>query len=128
MKIINKYKIKDGITAAEIKAELKAKHLPISVGHCSYIHKDGLFSTHKYLADEITACICWPANLKTWDSFEHVIVLDEDFGQPYTPFYNLEEKAEKYPNKPLNQFALNVAGNYNKFMDSLGFLERIEDE
>ena len=128
MHFINEYKIKTGITAEDIKKELKEKHLMISVGHCSYIHPAGVFSTCKGLADEITVNICFPKVLSTWDSFDHVIVLDEDFGQPYTPFYDLEEKAEKYPNKPMNQFALNVAGNYNKFMDSLGFLERIEDE
>ena len=126
MKIINEYKIKNGVTAEDIKKELREKHLRISVGHCSYIHPDGVFSTGKCLADEISVNICFPKNLSTWDSYDHVIVLDEDFGQPYTPFYDLEEKAEKYPNKPINRYALNVAGNYNKFMNSLSFLERKE--
>ena len=128
MKVINDYKKKDGVTAAEIKSELKAKRLPISVGHCSYIHKDGLFSTHKMLDGEISVNICWPANLKTWDSFEHVLVMDEDFGQPYVPFYDLDEKLNCNPNKSVNKFALNIAGQYNKFMDSLGFLERIKND
>lgn len=128
MKVINSYRIKDGVTAAEIKAELKAKRLPISVGHCSYIHKDGLFSTHKMLDGEISVNICWPANLKTWNSFDHVLVLDEDFGQPYVPFYGLDEELRCRPDKPVNKFALNIAGQYNKFMDSLGFLERIKND
>ena len=126
MKIINDYKIKKGYTTEGIKAALKKMHLPVSEGHCTYIHPQGMFSTHKELADTITVNICWPDDLSTWDSFDHVIVLDEDFCQPYTPFYDLEEKAEKYPNRPMNHFAMNVAGNYNKFMDSLPFLERID--
>lgn len=117
--IVNKYKIKDGTTAEDIKSELKLKHLPISE-YGKYISKDSVFSTCKNLIKDIEVCIAFPEDLSKWDSFDHVLVMDDSFGQPYDPFYLADEdENRRFP------FVLNVIGLYNKFMNSLEFLERI---
>lgn len=121
MKLINGYKIKDGITQENIKEEIKRKHLPYNEGHASYIHKNAIYSTDKILDNDISVCIGFPEDLSKWDDFAYVLVLDESFGQPYTPFYHVEEH-ERYQ----FPFVLNIVGRYNKFMDSLEFLERIK--
>jgi len=122
MNIINKYNLKKGITLEDIKAEAKKKKLHYSEGFASYIHKDAVCSISKLLADDITVNIGFPEDLSKWNDFAFVIVMDESFGQPYTPFYHVEEhKRYQFP------FVLNVVGHYNKFMDSLSFLEKHED-
>lgn len=120
MKIINDYKIKDGITMEDIKAEILEKHLPWN-GASTYIHKDAVHSTFRVLTQDISVNIAFPQDLSTWDSYEHVLVMDENFGQPYYPFYTADEnESKRFP------FVLNIIGLYNKFMDSLSFLERVE--
>jgi len=122
MDIVNEYRIKSGITMADIKKEIKKKKLPWN-GASTYIHKDAVHSTFKCLSNDITVNIAFPEDLTTWDSFEHVLILDEMGGQPYYPFYQADEKKEARFRFP---FVLTIIGIYNKFMDSLSFLERIK--
>lgn len=118
MNIVNTYHIKSDITKEDIIKELKEKRLPISE-YGTYINKEAKFSTYKNLIKDIEVCIAFPEDLTSWDSFEHVLVLDDSFGQPYDPFYMADEnESRRFP------FVLNVIGLYNKFMDSLNFLER----
>lgn len=110
---INKYKLKDGITMGEIIKELEERKIP----HCEgggYIHKNAYYSFWIALVHDIEVCVALPEDLSEWNDEDYVLVLDDSFGQPYTPFYG--NKA--FP------FVLNVIGLYNKFMDSLNFLER----
>ena len=115
MSIVNKYKMKPGISMDDILNELREKNLPIGT-HGTYISKDAKYSTFKHLIDDIEVCIAFPEDLSVWDDFDHILVMDDNFGQPYYPFYKIEEK--QFP------FVLNVAGCYNKFMDTLSFLEK----
>ena len=118
MSIVNKYRIKDNITKEDIIKELHEKRLPVTENG-TYISKDSKYSTYKTLAGDIEVCIAFPENLSEWDSFDHVLVLDDSFAQPYQPFYIADEDENKrFP------FVLNIIGQYNKFMNSLSFLER----
>ena len=56
--------------------------------------------------------------LVKWDDFSFVLVLDDEFGQPYTPFYgkNYKKYIQDFP------FLECVIETYNKFMDSFDFL------
>lgn len=121
MSIVNKYRIKDNITKDNIVTELKEKHLPIC-DNGKYISQDAVFHTFATLAGSIEVEIAFPLKLSTWDSFDHVLVMDDDFGQPYDPFYEADENEERR-----FAFVLNVIGQYNRFMNSLSFLERIKE-
>ena len=112
--IIHRYKLKDGATIEKITKEFRKRHIPLKSGG-TYINKNAAYCTFKNLADDISVNIAFPEDLSEWDDFEYVLVLDENFGQPYTPFYESKEPF---------MFLLNVIGRYNKFMDSLSFLER----
>lgn len=56
--------------------------------------------------------------LVEWDDFNYVLVLDDDFGQPYTPFYGKNYKKD-IQDFPCLEF---VIEKYNEFMDSFDFL------
>ena len=119
MKIVNEYRLKQGITAEEIISELKKKHLPTGI-YGTYIHPDAKFSTSKEIAEDISVNIAFPEDLSEWNSFDYILVMDENFGQPYDPFYKADEdEKRRFP------FAMNVIGCYNKFMDQFEFLEKI---
>ena len=117
MSIVNRYKLKPGVTMDDILSDLSAKKLPVGT-HGTYISKDAKYSTFKGLTDDISVSIAFPEDLTAWDDFDHVLVMDDECCQPYGPFYNIEEKQFAY--------ALNVVGNYNKFMNTLSFLERVD--
>lgn len=66
-------------------------------------------------------CIGFPdfeKGLAEWDDFSFVLVLDDDFGQPYTPFYGKNYKKD-IQNFPCLEF---VIEKYNEFMDGFDFL------
>ena len=56
--------------------------------------------------------------LAEWDDFSFVLVLDDEFGQPYTPFYGKNYKKD-IQNFPCLECVIEA---YNKFMDSFDFL------
>lgn len=56
--------------------------------------------------------------LVKWEDFNFVLVLDNDFGQPYTPFYGKNYKKD-IQDFPCLEF---VIEKYNEFMDSFDFL------
>ena len=66
-------------------------------------------------------CIGFPdfeKGLVEWDDFNFVLVLDDDFGQPYTPFYGKNYKKD-IQNFPCLEFVIEA---YNEFMDGFDFL------
>lgn len=70
---------------------------------------------------DFSICIGFPdfeKGLAEWDDFNFVLVLDDDFGQPYTPFYgeNYKKDIQDFP------FLEFVIEKYNEFMDSFDFL------
>lgn len=56
--------------------------------------------------------------LVEWDDFNFVLVLDDDFGQPYTPFYGKNYKKD-IQDFPCLEYVIEA---YNNFMDSFDFL------
>lgn len=56
--------------------------------------------------------------LAEWDDFSFVLVLDDDFGKPYTPFYGKNYKKD-IQDFPCLEYVIEA---YNNFMDSFDFL------
>ena len=56
-----------------------------------------------------------------WNDFDSVLILDDDFGQPYTPFYG-ENWGEEITDFPILG---KVIEKYNEFMDKQTYLERM---
>lgn len=111
---INRYKLKDGVTKDDL---LKLGFRPGG----TYIKEDADISWFRTLVDSISLDIAFPEDISKWNDFDYVIVIDEDFGQPYTPFYSHYEDDE---DSECFVFLRKVITAYNKVMDSLGFLEK----
>lgn len=90
--------------------------------HLSYIHKDCTRGFFKSLGHEITLNIGFPEDLSKWNDLDYILVLDEDFGQPYGPFYH-------YMYNQIKSFVslLNVVHAYNEEMSKLEYLEEINE-
>ena len=73
---------------------------------------------------EIYIDIRFPNDLSTWDDFEFIIVIDEDSGQPYTPFYAKLDS----PNWEGDEFLNAFIRQYNNLLSDLPFLEEIKIE
>lgn len=118
---IKRFKLKDNITKKEL----------ISLGFKSggsWIKKDAeLFLSkcfyHKDTHFEYSIGITFSSNINDWNDFDNVLVLDEDFCQPYTPFYggNFGKDIANFP------ILENVIIKYNEFMSDLGIFEEIDD-
>ena len=111
-----KFKLKDNITLDEIKKEVKKKHISFA-DNGMWVHKDSVFVIWVTIADDITLNVAFPENLSKWNDFDFILLLDEDFGQPYVPFY---ESKKDFP------FLNKVKINYNRFLSNLSFMEKIE--
>lgn len=126
---IKRYKLKDGITKEDlIKAGCKE-------GTAIWIIKEGctLYKTHwvsipyisrgKKYKFECSIDIGFTENLENWNDFDNIIVLDEDFLQPYTPFYG-NNFGKNIKNFPCLEATIK---EYNCYMDSLSFLEEVKE-
>lgn len=120
---IKRFKLKDGLTLDDLKTcDLKEGNLGIeNTDH--YMVK---FLKYKGLKFEISIYLTFSRELYPWNDFDNVEVLDEDFLQPYTPFYGvLKDQAEGIPSNGFQ--ALNwVIHSYNEYMSHLPFLEEIK--
>lgn len=94
----------------------------------TWIHKESKMYLHKFycirrISFEFTIYVALLDDLTKWNDFDNVLVLDDDFGQPYTPFYNDWDKGECD-----DSFAAcyEVVKAYNEFLSSLPFLEEIK--
>ena len=72
---------------------------------------------------EFSIDICFKPDISDWNDFDNVLVLDEDFIQPYTPFYGDNYKKE-VSNFPCLEHCI---GKYNEFMDSFDFLCEVDE-
>lgn len=116
---IKRFKLRDGVTKEELI------ELGFSSGG-SWIIKDAELFKHKIFEDrsidfEYSINIAFSNNISEWNDFDNVIILDEEFLQPYTPFYgdNFGKEITDFP-------ALkHVIQNYNEFMISLGIFEEV---
>ena len=108
---INRYKLKDGVTEQDL-----SKYRLRNGG--SYIMADAT----TFLSEKLIKDMCFPKNLHKWNDFDYILVLDEEFGQPYTPFYKFID-GETPGN--ISPFLRRVIVNYNRVMDSFDFLEKL---
>ena len=113
---IKRYKIKNGTTAEDIK---------VAGGRegGTWINKESKFFIskcfeYKPTQFEFSIGIAFKEDLSDWNDFDNVLVLDEDFCQPYTPFYG-DNFVKDITNFPTLE---NCIEQYNRFMDSLPFL------
>lgn len=111
--MIKHYKLKDGIDA-----EFLLKNGCKEGG--SYVQEDAKYVIFRPLHGSITVDIAFPEDLSKWNDDDYILVIDEDFGQPYGPFYKFyaQKRIEGY-----SPFLTKVMKKYNEVMDSLPFFE-----
>lgn len=116
---IKRFKLKDNVTRDDLIA------LGFRNGG-SWIKKDAelfLSRCFKYEETEFeySISIAFSSDINDWNDFDNVLVLDEDFCQPYTPFYG-----DNY-GKDITDFPTleNTIFKYNEFMSGLGIFDEI---
>lgn len=111
--MIKRYKLKD-----EIDAEFLLKNGCKEGG--TYVQPDAKYLIFRTLCDSISLDIAFPEDLSRWNDDDYILVIDEDFGQPYGPFYKFyaQKRIEGY-----SPFLTKVMKKYNEVMDSLPFFE-----
>jgi len=90
--------------------------------HLSFVNKKATRGFWKPLRGSVDVNIAFPEDLSEWNDFEYVLVLDNDFGQPYLPFYS-------YLNREINcfKFLAGVVEEYNSLMESLPYMEEVKE-
>lgn len=92
-------------------------------GTASFINDKVVKWISKELCREISVYIGFSEDISEWNDFDFVIILDDSFCQPYTPFYSYMDGKIR-PFSCLNE----VIEKYNKFMSSLPFLKEIKND
>lgn len=139
MEKIKRYKLKDGITKEQLlKMGIKEadyytyihKQAIMGKGYCAIIHftyphtgRNGKTKQIK-ATSEFDIDIAFTENLQNWNDFDNVIVLDSDWCQPYYPFYNYLNGKIGIKTSP--KILPLLVAEYNKYMDSLEFLEEVK--
>ena len=119
---IKRFKIKPD---ADISVFPWGKVSKIIYGHVKYINinKDSVCGFWELLCHDITVNIAFPEDLSQWNDFDYILVLDEDFGQPYTPFYRYMFGEIQEPWQGL----IDVINAYNELMSSFVWLEEVNE-
>ena len=118
--IIKRYKLKDGVSYAKLK-------LAGARPGGSWINKNALYYCSYPMIDSITLDISFGGDLQAWDDFNNVLVVDDDFGQPFSPFYAKNESPILEGSQDdKTSFLSQVIEKYNQIMDSLDYLEVID--
>ena len=116
--MIKRFEMKQNLTIDDIKLTNRIREGGV------WISKDSKWFLHFLLVDTIELDIGFPDDLSIWDDFDHVIVLDSDFCQPYYPFYHCFDS--DFPNrKPHSDYLCKVIDRYNEVMSSLDFLVEV---
>lgn len=126
---IKRYKLKPNITKEQLeKYGYKdggswvfkgCKHFISKYFHINYLYKYAKNKTRK-CSFNFSVDIGFTDDINNWNDCDNVIVLDEDFLQPYTPFYaNFENDVTNFP------CLEKTVETYNDYMDSLDFLEEV---
>lgn len=117
---IKRFKLKDNITKENLIA------LGFRNGG-SWIKKDAELFLNKCIEYdryfEYSIGIAFSSDINDWNDFDNVLVMDEDFGQAYYPFYG-----ENY-GKDIDDFPAleDVILKYNEFMSGLGIFEEVDN-
>ena len=137
MEKIKRYKLKSNMTKEQLislgfheggtwvhkNAELVlSKYIHIT-NEVEYTTKKGKRKKRKYLS-EFNIGIAFTDNINDWNDFDNVLVLDEDWCQPYYPFYHL--RSDKLKDNEIPKVLPLLVAEYNEYMDSLEFLEEIK--
>ena len=117
---IKRFKIKPD---ADISVFPFGRVSKIIYGHVKYVNKNSVCGFWELLCHDISVSIAFPEDLRQWNDFDYILVLDENFGQPYTPFYQymFGEIQEPWPG------LIEVINAYNEFMSSFDWLEEIKE-
>ncbi len=120
---IKRYKMKPGWRADMIVGSSKcAWHYGgIYTNSSAYFHLIKFFYK-KYIDFNFTIEIEFKENTEDWNDLKNILVIDDDFCQPYTPFYN--NYGQDVANFPALEF---VIEQYNKLLDSFPFLEEMKE-
>ena len=87
--------------------------------YTSYIWRE---KDKKYQDYEISFNMCFKKVREDFNDFDNVLVLDEEFGQPYTPFYAyMDRKIESFT------FLNQIISAYNTWMSGFDFLEEVDE-
>lgn len=73
---------------------------------------------------EFSFSMAFQEDLLKFNDFDNILVLDEEFCQPYTPFYGY---MENNGNKEPFPFLAWVISEYNEWMSSFDFLEEVKE-
>ena len=111
---IKRFRMKQGIV-------LNVSHMN---SKASFINPKATHSVSIPLVADIYLYIGFPDDISKWNDLDYVLVLDDDFGQPYTPFYKRfgEARCER-----VAPFLETVIFRYNEEMAKFPYLEEIED-
>lgn len=112
---IKRYQLKPAVTFDWLTASSSMK------AGGSWIHQDAtVYESRLGVVRNIDIEIAFPEDLSKWNDFDYVLVLDDDFCQPYAPFYNYIDGDVK-----IFDFLEKVINEYHNFMDSRWYLEEI---
>ena len=116
---MNRYKMKHGTTISDIEGYAKKEKLVFNNGG-KWISKDAEYCLFIVLIGDIEVDIGLPKDLEKWDDYKHVLVMNDNIGQPYGPFYSHLKNPAEEPDPYLKT----IIEKYNKVMDGLPFLEK----
>ena len=114
------YKLKYTPTEEQL-IEAGARHGGRWIDEESVLYISKLFRLPEY-DFEFSIGICFKDDISDWNDLDNVLVLDDDFGQPYTPFYTNYKK--EVSNHPCLEHCIE---KYNEFMDSFDFLCEVSE-
>ena len=95
----------------------------IIYGPVKYVNKNSVGGFYESLCHDISINIAFPEDLKEWNDIDYILVLDENLGQPYIPFYKYMYDGIQEPWQGL----IDVINAYNEFMSSFDWLEEINE-
>lgn len=121
---IKRFKMKSGITLDDVK-KLAKETKKFSVRDGGAFVEESCKYMIEYIIPGTEGSVCvyigLPDDMTLWDDYYYVSVIDDDFGQMFTPFYSQLE----HPERKAGSFLKNVVDKYNAWMSSLPFLEEI---
>lgn len=119
------YRIKAGTTAEDLKniSGVRDNFFGIIKEDCDLlVSRDFEMPEHDF---EFSVGIAFNSkNPEDWNDLDNVEVLDEDFLQPYSPFYAGQYYKRNVENFPCLEYCVE---KYNEFMDSVPVLEPVQN-
>ena len=114
---IHRFRIKSNVTPGDLE------NLGVRKGGV-FVNPSAEWVYFMHLSDDVTLNIAFPKDLASWNDFDFVLLLDEDFGQPFTPFYRYLNEGRKHTSGP-NEYLKNIIQQYNAAMEAIPFFEEL---